>query len=651
MYRNTSTRRRIIYKYGLFTIITVAVVLLGLTAFGLYKLVHNLNAKSRISDKKSQYLELITEYYSLVATQSDEWVTVFKESYQPEKDILWADFAWTTDTEEFGSIINIMDTFVQSTNTPKSIYYKSTRLWDIVREALGIIQKKLKFPPTANRVPFGTNWYQFSISLPRLITAATCLYETQFGRPDDFLEGFMQRYVLSYLPTPVKSMGWVREGPNIVMMSVPYFGAHILLGDFEDTLDITEVKEVLKTANFQLVTSGEGLYPDGGFWFHGKLRAYGYITSAFNDYVLVNKLFDYTSFNQFYKAFEKIEHPTIRRHFGPWFGRALGMTSNNKTGKLGFYRIDSIAGVSCKTARWLLSFNGQHPTLCAYESDQANYLLCQFWIFARMMMYHDAEASLQPALVTRYPGVVSFDNKLVEMRSTTTTTDQFFASDAHTHICQLDGLLGFYTEFSFPELNIKTWELILVDESTDGYYCLQWLKSVRNVSNSQIYKSVNLGSAGVRYNESPGVVYKFPNDYTHILRGQPELDSNVLGDNGITPYTSLQLTPDNDDYVCFVTCGKPNHNMRSHDVDLRKIELFDASLEFNADLNWLILRRGKDAVIGVSMDPIPKTITVQQADINKVLGLTVRPIDGILTSKSFKFTVGNASLMCRFRVG
>lgn len=268
-------------------------------------------------------------------------------------------------------------------------------------------------------------------------------------------------------------------------------------------------------------------------------------------------------------------------------------------------------------------------------------------------MYPDTEASLQKALITRYPGVVSYDNTIVEMRSTTTTTDQFFAAEPRTFICQLDQLLGFYTEFQFAELNIKTWELILVDEASDGYYCLQWIKSIRNVSNKQIFKSLNFGSSGVRYNESPGVVYKFPNDYTHILRGQPELDSEVLGDNGITTYTSLQVVPDNDDYVCFVTCGKPNHNMKGHDIDARKIELFDASLEFDSKLGWLVLKRGKNAAIGVSLDPIPKTITLQQSDVNNILGLSVQPIDGILASipsKSYKFTVGNASLMCRFKI-
>lgn len=652
MYKNTTRYRRVLYRYGLFTIVSIMILVVGVLAFVIYRWVRRKQTADRTANKKTEYLQLIVDYYADAASQSDAWITAYKEAYQAD-DVLWADFPWMNNTEEFHNILDILDSFVQATNTKDSIYYKSTELWDIVRSALGTIRKKIKFPPTNYTVPFGTNWYQFSITLPRLLTAAMFIYESQFGTPDDELMNFMQRYILSYLPTPVKSMGWEREGPNIVMMSVPYFGAHLLLGDFEDTLESPECKTVLKTANFDIVTSGEGLYPDGGFWFHKTLRAYGYITSAFKDYVLVNKLFNYTSFNQFYRAFEKTEHPTIECHFGPWFSRTTSIKSTERMGKLGFFRIDSISGVSCKTPRWILAFNGQHPVLCAYESDQTNYILCQFWLFARMLMYADTETSLQNALITRYPGVVSFDNKLIEMRSTTTTTDQFFSTDAATHICQIDKVLGFYTEFQFDELNLKTWELILVDEQSDGYYCLQYIAPIRPVSNSQIYKSVNLGIAGVRYNESTGVVYKFPNDYTHILRGQPELDTTVVGDNGLTTYTSLQLLPDNEDCVCYVTCGKPHHNMRSHDPEKRSIDLFDCSLHFDVERKWLVLKRGKSVAIGLSIYPMPKTINIQQSDVNTVLGLNVQPVNGILTSiptKAYKFSVNSASLMCEFKL-
>lgn len=654
MYKNTTSYRRILYRYGMFTIIFFCIVLICSLAFIIYKWVKRKQTLERTATKKDQYLQLIAEYYADSATRTDSWITAYKEAYQPEDDQLWSDFPWTNNTEQFHSILDILDAFVQATNTKNSIYYKSQELWGIVREALSIIRKKIKFPPTNFTVPFGTNWYQFSITLPRLLTAAMFLYEAQFGKQDEELLNFMQRYVLAYLPNPVKSMGWARDGPNVVMMSVPYFGAHLLLGDFEDTLDLSEVKTVLNTANFKIVTHGEGLYPDGGFWFHKTLRAYGYITSSFKDYVLVNKLFEYTSFYQFYKAFEKTEHPTIECHFGPWFGRALSIkSSQNALGKLGFYRIDSIAGVSCKTSRWILSFNGQHPELCAYESDQANFVMAQFWVFARMLMYSDTETTIQTALITRYPGVVSFDNKLVELRSTTTTTDQFFPTEAATYICQLDNILAFYTEFQFAELNIKTWELIVVDEQTDGYYCLQHLAPIRAASNSQLYKSVNLGMSGVRYNESTGVVYKFPHDYTHILRGQPELETAVVGDNGVTTYTSLQLLPDNEDYVCYVTCGKPHHNMRAHDPENRRIDLFESSVHFDATRKWLVLKRGKSVAIGQSIYPMPKTINLQQNDTNAVLGLNAQPVNGILTTiptKTYKFNVNHASLMCEFKL-
>lgn len=636
----------------MFTVVFVFIVLIGALAFVVYKWVKRKQTIARTATKKEEYLELIADYYADAATRSDVWITAYKEAYQPG-DELWVDFPWMNNTEQFHSILDILDAFVQATNSKKSIYYKSKELWNIVVNALNTIRKKIKFPPTNFNVPFGTNWYQFSITLPRLLTAAMFLYEAQFGTVHEELLNFMQRYVLAYLPNPVKSMGWTREGPNIVMMSVPYFGAHLLLGDFEDTLSSPEVKTVLATANFEIVTRGEGLYPDGGFWFHKTLRAYGYITSSFKDYVLVNKLFKYTSFNQFYRAFEKTEHPTIECHFGPWFGRALSIKSTQRMGKLGFYRIDSISGVSCKTADWILSFNGQHPELCAYESDQQNYVMAQFWVFARMFMYADTETSIQTALITRYPGVVSFDNKLVELRSTTTTTDQFFPTEAATYICQLEGVLAFYTEFQFAELNIRTWELIVVDAHTDGYYCLQYMMPIRGSSNSQLYKSVNLGRSGVRYNESTGVVYKFPHDYTHILRGQPELDATVVGDNGVTTYTSLQLLPDNENYVCYVTCGKPHHNMRTHDPAKRSIDLFDCSVHFDTTRKWLVLRRGKSAVIGQSIYPMPKTINVQQSDVNSVLGLNAEPVNGILTTipqKTYKFNVNHASLMCEFKL-
>lgn len=459
------------------TFLIISIIVFSISYFIYLKFIYR---ELAISERKL-FGRYIYDYALSMYTGNDQTVSYTMSSFQFNKTMFEStdpSKTWSTDTGVFQSSVGQIQELVVASSIKTSNYFANKKVWEIVHHFVKTVQAKLPTTPESFKYPWGDNWYQFSITYPTFLVITAYLYEQIFNKRSDVLFGALTLYINNYFTEPdtvsgIKSMSWLRDGPNALMMAVPYIGGHLLMKNLKKNNNI--MKYVKQFARFEYQTIGEGLYEDGGYIFHSNLRAYGYLYNSYLDIALIAKYFKYNTPERIQKVFSIFEHPDLLVHFGPWFSRTRSIKTSvlrTKYGKIGFFAVDSINAVIAKTKDWMFAFNGQAPHLCYYESDQTNNVLAQIWLGVRVFLDKDSDQQWYDELIPHYPGIISYDDASIILPSDTATTKTFLPDDGFTIICSFGSAIGvrnFY-KVNFARYKLTVVELILITKNGHHSY-------------------------------------------------------------------------------------------------------------------------------------------------------------------------------------
>lgn len=305
--------------------------------------------RNLFNNKRSLFESLIYDYSLNRKRMTDEDVSFYISSFKLNDILLTPEDlglnsergTWESDSETMGTLINIVHSLMVRTINPKDSLYKDEKIWGIVKHTIRTMASRLPTKPIDNTFTWGTNWYQFSITYPLFLVSSTYMHRRLFKSNDEFVTRHLSSYIANYFSDPktvtegMKSIGWTRDGPNAVMMAVPYTGGHLFMRDWSEKATSMQYVKNYVTLNF--VTSGNGFYANDTFIYHSSrdadgsmvgLRALGYLTSAYGDFVLMSNFFGMPNVvNAIHSILSKTEHPTIPLHNGCWFTRRPNMSS------------------------------------------------------------------------------------------------------------------------------------------------------------------------------------------------------------------------------------------------------------------------------------------------------------------------------------
>lgn len=553
MYKSKSTLQKIKTSFGplLFWIIIIILISgLGYFTFLIYRA-----RISQISDL-DKYAEYIYDYARNSQKITDTVASVKLDSYELKGKALDTyavdsngdpvlNYKWDTHAEAFLDVIRILQDIATLSANPKSQHYKSKRIWEeVLPDFVEQVSLKLPSEPLNMQTPWGTNWYQFSITYPLFLTIICYTYRRIFNTSNSYFESSLALYIEIFFQNPdtvsgVMSMGWRRDGPNAVMMAVPYIGGKLLMKTLNRNDNICQY--VNNYTDIPLVTTGEGLYPDLGYVFHTVLRAFGYIYSSINDFKVIASFFD-RDISILYDIYRRVEHPDIPFHFSPLFTRSSSCTSG-VNGDLGFEVMTSIRAGFVKRPEWYLTFYGQKKNLCFYESDKANDTWGQIWISARVFFYKDSLPEWQREFIPYYSGVITFENEVKLFQTTTTTTTVFMPSAAHTMLCRFDDAIGMRNSFSisYGDYIISVLELFLADK--DGYHVFYKI-TPSDENDKNIHIGVNLGQfvKKVTSGVGLGVCYKY-SKFNSFIYNNDAVESSVKNTKTNEMWSTVQVVP------------------------------------------------------------------------------------------------------------
>lgn len=381
---------------------------------------------------------------------------------------------WDTDSEVFGDLCTRLMSMMSYGSDKKSKYYKDQLLWKQILFSIRTIAEKLPDVPTNFVPPWGTNWYQFSITYPTFLVATAFSYFDTFNAEDAFLTRHLASYINNYFKeSPIVdglySMGWLRTESNVIGMSVPVIGGRLYSNRFNREANSQKYARDYMSVNY--VFSGNGFYYDNTYITHVS-RNDGYTTSFYYEFDFVYNF--YTMNTKFFKVLHKnfsiLEHPKIPLHHGPWFNRGSSMKGFAPGRKFATYGVDIRGyerGVCIRSEDISLHYCGQIQPLAAYESDRVNEEWGQCWIFMRRPLTKNSAANLYKELVPYYDGVHSYGLKQINWPSVRTTTATFEPESALCSLCYIqDEAAGMYNKyrikmadefmFDIEELNLAT---------------------------------------------------------------------------------------------------------------------------------------------------------------------------------------------------
>lgn len=362
---------------------------------------------------------------------------------------------WDTDTEVFGDLCNSLIGMMSFGAESSSKLYKDELLWKQVMFAIKIISGKLPTKPRDYSVPWGTNWYQFSITYPTFLVATAFLYYDTFGYEDSLLTRHLSSYINNYFKeSPIVdgiiSMGWLRYESNVIGMSVPVIGGRLYSNRFDPEANSQKYARDYMAVDY--VYTGNGFYYDNTYITHVS-RNDGYTTSFYHEFKLIFDFYrmDTKFFKVLHKNFSITEHPDFPLHHGPWFSRTNSMKAFAPGRAFAVYGVDIRGferGVCVRTKDVGLFYCGQILPLAAYESDRVNKDWGQCWIFMRRPIIKTTPDVLYKELVPYYDGVFSYGLTQIEWPSQTTTTTTFNPNSAWCSLCYLqDKAAGMYNKY------------------------------------------------------------------------------------------------------------------------------------------------------------------------------------------------------------
>lgn len=483
MYKN-QTRGRQIYtalggRVGIITIVIIAIIVAILIVYYVRKRIKEAREEQ---DDFLRYMKQIKNYLRLMRENSnftEERVQLNMDQFQFSSELLpigdpTKNLTWDTDSSTFGDMCKELQSMVSFASDKTSKYYKDELLWKQILFSIRTIAAKLPNKPKDYVVPWGDNWYQFSITYPTFLVSTAFAYIETFNDEEPFLTRHLSSYIANYYKeSPVVnglySLGWLRYESNVIGMSVPVIGGRLYSNRFNKNANSQKYCREYLSAEY--VYEGNGFYYDNTYITHVS-RNDGYTTSFYYEFVFVYDFYRMKTrfFKVLHRNFSILEHPTIPLHHGPWFTRTSSMAGFKPGRQFAKYGVD-IRGyersICVRTPQIGLFYCGQIIPLAAYESDRTNKEWSQCWVFMRRPLTKTSDSRMYTSLVPFYDGVHSYGKRQINLPSVSTTTTVWPPDSALCSLCYIqDRAAGMYnkykikltSEFSFDieEINLAT---------------------------------------------------------------------------------------------------------------------------------------------------------------------------------------------------
>ncbi|WBR61449.1 envelope component protein [Drosophila suzukii associated hytrosavirus 1] len=565
----TQTRSRKIYaalggRMGLIAIIVVAIIVISLIVMYVRK---KIRESIEDDDDFLRYQRLIKPYLKI----KRENLHFTEESVKFEMDRF--DFShillplgdssqnltWDTDGEIFLDLCNRLMGLVSYGSDRNSKYYADENLWKIVLYSIKKISEKLPDIPRAYTVPWGTNWYQFSITYPTFLVSAAFSYYETFGKEDAFMTRHLASYINNYykesnIVNGIYSMGWLRYESNVIGMSVPIIGGRLYANRFDPNANSQKYARDYMSANY--VYQDNGFYYDNTYVTHVS-RNDGYTTSFYNEFVFIFKFYrmDTKFFKILHKNFSITEHPDFPLHHGPWFSRTSSMRGFAPGRKFARYGVDIrgyARGVCVRTKNISLHYCGQMLPLAAYESDRINKEWAQCWVFMRRPITKTSADRLYTSLVPYYDGVHSYGKKQINWPSVTSTTTVWPPESALCSLAYIqDKAAGMYNKYKIRMADQYNFDIEEINLATPtGFHVYYQCKVDISIANANPYTiACRLGKLDEEPRELRGVgdknAYAF-DDFIGTFLYFDETDSTntkavIFLDKVLDPATNTEL--------------------------------------------------------------------------------------------------------------
>lgn len=454
MYKN----RSILHKTyavigGFFGIMVILIIVCIIVGIYLYRLQQQKRTQELLSDDFTRFKTIIGKYIVTIRKKrrfSPDQVKWAIAAFQYNENLLGISRdgkTWFQDHDTFGELCLTLQNLLSYTMDSTSKYYKDANIWKIIKYSITAISERIPYPANLFKTPWGTNWYQFSITWPIFLVAATYGHLELFDESEPRFERTLSAYISAYFKEPddptggLKSMGWSRYGPNVVGMSMAVVGGQLYARTFNPKSNSQlYVQTFLKAVPVQ---RGDGFYKDGSFLFHVS-RNDGYTTSFYHEILSMAEFYEFyvpgiynNIYNVLAKKFKITEHPTIPYHHTPWFTRT-GSKESTVGRQHGAYGLDIRGyerGIAYKSRDFILCFNGQKDDIAAYESDRTNQEWAQIWMMMRKPVFADDAPNWNAKLVPYLDGVHSYGLKRIDWPSGTSTTQTYNCTIAECGLC------------------------------------------------------------------------------------------------------------------------------------------------------------------------------------------------------------------------
>ncbi|XP_057323242.1 uncharacterized protein LOC130666360 [Microplitis mediator] len=275
------------------------------------------------------------------------------------------------------------------------------------------------------KVPWGGNWFDFSVLLTRMLAMYEYLGE------DKEVKTICGRRIIEIIPELNKSLGWTRSDFEFVYIAIPRLMTNYLNdrklydSELEDQKGLFGSLSKVFNLTYNTEDDGkDGLYRDGSYLYH-SVATYSYLASLGNFYGTVYRAlgFDANIDAKVIELFDKILHPDM--DFIPYglFGREPKITCTDilkyywpkyrKDAKLGVNIFPYIGLGVFKSSKFVFSLRVQRPDIAAYESDPDNFEFPAGWIQMRKLYlkgvdYSEYKNEMKWPELELQPGVISF---------------------------------------------------------------------------------------------------------------------------------------------------------------------------------------------------------------------------------------------------
>ncbi|WKA13608.1 MAG: odv-e66 [Cotesia congregata filamentous virus 2] len=497
MYKNQGTFTKFEYFVGkhpiifLISIITVIIII--------YYVYFNFKYRNEIVDvndslsiKKKFTFAIYNALISRGVSDQQKNVAILLLKSYTKDDNLFSRFPhWRFDTSEFNDLLGDLEYLIVLT-TLDEYSHLHEKMWQCILHSLETIYKNFKMNALyVMKLPWGKNWYPFSISYPKVMTYAVFIHYHTFGNTPRNLIEMYKRYVNKFIINPELSLGWNRDGANSLMMSIPYLGCSVLENTktYQKKISVATFQKYLKILQNPVVSSGEGIYEDGGYVTHKNSLAYGYVFESFWDTMILAMVFNYNTIVRMYKKISSLlTNPTISAKSPVLFRRSPQLHNVNGIASIAAYGFDVISScniISIKTTQYTLHYCGRKSNLAFYEADKSYESFSQFSVMSKMYFYavdDTNQTRLYTELETRYPGIVSYNNQAVKIPTITSTTSTFVPAFARSCICKLDTTtISIYNQWDIDEFNLVLEELTIF---TSYGYTTSYLITKKNSENT-----------------------------------------------------------------------------------------------------------------------------------------------------------------------